>query len=255
MNCIWEKTQLTKVREGYAKGNAKVTSKHRSREGYAKGNAKHFRMMTNLFLARLRFIRASISNFRIGLSQSCTSAWSLDSAGVSGRPPHPQTDPKEFVEFTRSRNKGYAKHFLQFQASGHQRTRFEYWAVRFHMKIEFVIILRPAAWQRESVNALLAGHNAAFLVVSRGPGNAQFQTLSKSPQTRRLREGYAKGNAKHLFSATGRHNNFWTLSYIYIYIYTNIHIYIYIYMCGPYYIFSLGVVPKFGSTAIINLLK
>ena len=145
MSCIWEKPQFAKAREGYAKGNAKVTSKHHSREGYAKCNAKHFRMMTNLFLARLRFILASIINFRIGLSQSCTSAWSLDSAGVSGRPPHPQTDPKEFVEFTRSRNKGYAKHFLQFQASSHQWTRFEYWAVIFHMKIECVIILRSAA--------------------------------------------------------------------------------------------------------------
>ena len=226
MSCIWEKPRFAKAREGYAKGNAKVTSKHRSREGYAKGNAKHLCMMTNLFPARLRFILASISNFRIGLSQSCTSAWSLDSAGVSGRPPHPQTDPKEFVEFTRSRNKGYAKHFLQFQASGHQQTRFEYWAVRFHMIIECVIILRSAVRQRESANALLAGHNAAFLVVSRGPGNVQFQTLSKSPQTRRLREGYAKGNAKHLFSATAEHKDFWKLSCIYTHTYVCIYLYI-----------------------------
>ena len=102
-----------------------ATSNFVQNSAVAKGNAKHFRMMTTLFLARLRFILASISNFRIGLSQSCTSAWSLDSAGVSGRPPHPQTDPKEFVEFTRSRNKGYAKHFLRFQAH-HQQTRFEY---------------------------------------------------------------------------------------------------------------------------------
>ena len=35
MDGIREKLQYTKVGEGYAKGNAKLMSKHRSHEGYA----------------------------------------------------------------------------------------------------------------------------------------------------------------------------------------------------------------------------
>ena len=65
----------------------KRSQSRRLREGYAKGNAKHFCMMTKLFLACFWLILANTSNFRIGLSQSCMSAWILDSAGVSRRPP------------------------------------------------------------------------------------------------------------------------------------------------------------------------
>ena len=49
---ISENLQFAKVREGYAKGNAKATPKHRSREGYAKGNAKQIHMISIVFLSR-----------------------------------------------------------------------------------------------------------------------------------------------------------------------------------------------------------
>ena len=58
----------------------------------------------------------------------------------------------------------------------------------------------------------------AFPGVSRGSRKLSFPILLKTLQSRRVREGYAKGNAKGLFLARPAHNNFQRLSYIYIYI-------------------------------------
>ena len=76
----------------------------------------------------------------------------------------------------------------------------------------------PVRWALATVRDLtrtFATFPIAFPDVSRGSRYLQFPTLLKTLQSRRVREGYAKGNAKGLFLARPGHNNFERLSYIY----------------------------------------
>ena len=54
--------QSAKVREGCAKGNAKVMSKHRSREVYAKGHAKQIHAFRRVLVSTLISGRQSSAN-------------------------------------------------------------------------------------------------------------------------------------------------------------------------------------------------